>query len=137
DALIVPDPVFFPLFLPSPGSLVQAVITQPASKSVNPGDTITCSGSSSWYGWYQQKNPGSAPVTMIYDSTKRPSDIPSRFSASTSGSMNTLTITGVQPRFLPSLLSLSRFPGPGTADSARLKIGEHGRNCGDHLLWGW
>uniref|UniRef100_A0A493T3C4 Ig-like domain-containing protein n=1 Tax=Anas platyrhynchos platyrhynchos TaxID=8840 RepID=A0A493T3C4_ANAPP len=72
-----------------------AALTQPASKTANPGDTvqITCSGSSdNYYGWYQQKTPGSAPVTVIYDDTRRPSGIPSPFSAST----NTLTIPGVQ-----------------------------------------
>uniref|UniRef100_A0A8B9ZQC7 Ig-like domain-containing protein n=1 Tax=Anas zonorhyncha TaxID=75864 RepID=A0A8B9ZQC7_9AVES len=76
----------------------QSSLTQPASKSVNPGDTvqITCSGSSSNYGWYQQKTPGSAPVTVIYYNNKRPSGIPSRFSGSKSGSVGTLTITGVQ-----------------------------------------
>ncbi|NXJ89617.1 LV1 protein, partial [Corythaixoides concolor] len=81
----------------------QAAITQLSSVSANPGQTvqITCSGvssssSSSWVGWYQQKTPGSAPVTVIYQSNKRPSDIPSRFSGSKSGSTGTLTITGVQ-----------------------------------------
>ncbi|POI33415.1 hypothetical protein CIB84_002833 [Bambusicola thoracicus] len=81
------------------GSLVQAALTQPASVSANPGETvkISCSGGSyGYYGWFQQKSPGSAPVTVIYDGTKRPSDIPSRFSGSGSGSANTLTITGVQ-----------------------------------------
>ena len=95
-------PVFSPLSSPSPGSLVQAAVTQPPSVSANLGQTvqITCSGFSSSYsnsaGWYQQKVPGTAPVTVIYSSNKRPSDIPSRFSGSQSGSTATLTITGVQ-----------------------------------------
>ncbi|NXT10702.1 LV1 protein, partial [Prunella fulvescens] len=73
--------------------------SQPSSVSAKVGDTvtITCSGaSSSWYGWYQQKGPGTAPVTVIYDNTHRPSGIPSRFSGSQSGSSATLTISGVQ-----------------------------------------
>ncbi|XP_009462009.1 PREDICTED: immunoglobulin superfamily DCC subclass member 3-like [Nipponia nippon] len=80
------------------GSLVQAAVTQPPSVSANPGETvrITCSGSSSYYAWYQQKEPGSAPVTVIYANDKRPSDIPSRFSGSKSGTTGTLTISGVQ-----------------------------------------
>ncbi|NXO97223.1 LV1 protein, partial [Certhia brachydactyla] len=76
-----------------------AAVTQSSKVSANVGDTvrITCSGgSSSYYGWYQQKVPGSAPVTVIYDSTNRPSGIPSRFSGSKSGNTATLTITGVQ-----------------------------------------
>ncbi|NXM08048.1 LV1 protein, partial [Tyrannus savana] len=74
-------------------------LSQPSSVSVNMGETIkiTCSGSSyNEYGWYQQKVPGSAPVTVIYNNNNRPSDIPSRFSGSTSGNTGTLTITGVQ-----------------------------------------
>ncbi|NXR68394.1 LV1 protein, partial [Rhadina sibilatrix] len=90
------------------GSLVQAAVTQqPSSLSANVGDTvrITCSGLSSsyayagcnnWYAWFQQKVPGSGPVTVIYDNTNRPSGIPSRFSGSKSGSTATLTISGVQ-----------------------------------------
>ncbi|XP_071880660.1 immunoglobulin lambda-like polypeptide 1 isoform X30 [Anas platyrhynchos] len=91
-------PLLLAVLAHTSGSLVQAAVTQPASKSVNPGDTvqITCSGGSGYYGWYQQKTPGSAPVTVIYENTKRPSGIPSQFSGSSSGSMNTLTITGIQ-----------------------------------------
>ncbi|NWW64917.1 LV1 protein, partial [Ifrita kowaldi] len=77
----------------------QAAVSQPSSVSANVGETvrITCSGSSgNYYGWHQQKVPGSAPVAVIYESNKRPSDIPSRFSGSWSGSTATLTITGVQ-----------------------------------------
>ncbi|NXC75812.1 LV1 protein, partial [Anhinga anhinga] len=78
----------------------QAAVTQPSSVSANLGQTvqITCSGvsSSSNVGWFQQKVPGSGPVTVIYESSKRPSGIPSRFSGSKSGSTGTLTITGVQ-----------------------------------------
>ncbi|NXC19909.1 LV1 protein, partial [Corythaeola cristata] len=78
----------------------QAALTQAPSVSVDPGQTvqITCSGISSSYsvGWHQQKTPGSAPVTVIYGNTNRPSGIPSRFSGSKSGTTGTLTITGVQ-----------------------------------------
>ncbi|NXK36784.1 LV1 protein, partial [Piprites chloris] len=70
-------------------------ISQRSSVSSNPAETvkITCSGSGSgYYGWYQQKVPGSGPVTVIYYNDQRPSNIPSLFS----GSSGTLTITGVQ-----------------------------------------
>ncbi|XP_072792177.1 immunoglobulin lambda-1 light chain-like isoform X2 [Taeniopygia guttata] len=91
-------PLLFVVLAHSTGSLVQAALSQPSSLSAKVGETvrITCSGSSYSYGWYQQKVPGSAPVTVIYYNDKRPSDIPSRFSGSKSGSTGTLTITGVQ-----------------------------------------
>ncbi|XP_064889192.1 immunoglobulin lambda-1 light chain isoform X4 [Columba livia] len=94
------SPVFSPLSSPSPGSLVQAALTQLPSVSTTLGGTvqITCSGLSSSYsaGWYQQKVPGTAPVTVIYGDNRRPSSIPSRFSGTRSGSTSTLTTTGVQ-----------------------------------------
>ncbi|KAM6247155.1 immunoglobulin lambda-1 light chain-like [Porphyrio hochstetteri] len=93
-------PLLLVVLVHGSGSLVQAALTQPASVSKNVGETvqITCSGISSSYsvGWYQQKVPGTAPVTVIYWSDQRPSGIPSRFSGSASGSTGTLTITGVQ-----------------------------------------
>ncbi|NXH86846.1 LV1 protein, partial [Edolisoma coerulescens] len=77
-----------------------ASLSQPSSLSPNVGDTvrITCSGDSSYsdYGWFQQKVPGSGPVTVINWNDKRPSGIPSRLSGSLSSSVATLTITGVQ-----------------------------------------
>ena len=91
-------PIFSLLSFPSPGSLVQAALTQPPSVSANVGQTvqITCSVGSYRYGWFQQKVPGSAPLTVIYNNNKTPS----RFSASSFGipgrSTATLTITGVQ-----------------------------------------
>uniref|UniRef100_A0A8B9V211 Ig-like domain-containing protein n=1 Tax=Anas zonorhyncha TaxID=75864 RepID=A0A8B9V211_9AVES len=91
-------PLLLAVLAHTSGSLVQAAVTQPASKSVNLGGTvqITCSGGSNRYGWYQQKTPVTGPVTVIYQNNKRPSGIPSRFSGSKSGSTATLTITGVQ-----------------------------------------
>ncbi|KFP12719.1 Ig lambda chain V-1 region, partial [Egretta garzetta] len=78
----------------------QAALSQTPPVSANPGQEvrITCSGlsSSSAVGWVQQKVPGTAPVTVIYQNDKRPSGIPSRFSGSLSGTTGTLTITGVQ-----------------------------------------
>ncbi|NXC35762.1 LV1 protein, partial [Campylorhamphus procurvoides] len=75
-----------------------ASISQLSSLSANVGETvkITCSGGNGNYAWFQQKVPGTGPVTVIYESNKRPSDIPSRFSGARSGSTATLTISGVQ-----------------------------------------
>ncbi|NXU05976.1 LV1 protein, partial [Buphagus erythrorhynchus] len=77
-----------------------AILTQPSSVSAKLRETvkINCSEGNPkrYFAWYQQKVPGSGPVTVIYADDSRPSDIPSRFSGSASGSTNTLTITGVQ-----------------------------------------
>ena len=60
-----------------------------------------CTGSSSYVGrgnhvsWYQLI-PGLAPKTLIYNSNKRPSGVPDRFSGTKSGNTATLTITSLQ-----------------------------------------
>ncbi|KAB0370094.1 hypothetical protein FD755_018056 [Muntiacus reevesi] len=85
------------------GSWAQAVLTQPPSVSGSPGQrvSITCSGSSSNVGygsnvgWFQQI-PGSAPRSLIYDTTSRHSGVPDRFSGSRSGNTATLTISLLQ-----------------------------------------
>ncbi|NWQ99092.1 LV1 protein, partial [Paradoxornis webbianus] len=79
-----------------------ASLSQPSSVSANLGETvkITCSEGNPkrYFAWYQQKVPGTGPVTVIYADDKRPSGIPSRFSGSNSGSTATLTISGVQAK---------------------------------------
>lgn len=60
-------------------------------------DVYSCSGSNNNnYGWYQQKTPGSAPLTVIYQNTKRPSGISLYFSwyqQKTSGSASVAVLT--------------------------------------------
>ena len=71
------------------------------SGSLDETVTISCTGSSNNIGdgnylsWYQQL-PGSAPRTLIYGTTIRPSGVPDRFSGSRSGNTATLTITSLQ-----------------------------------------
>ncbi|XP_059569269.1 uncharacterized protein LOC132243495 [Alligator mississippiensis] len=100
---LVPLLLFLCIYFSGAGA--QSLLTQPPSVSASPGGTvtITCARSSgsisdSWNSWYQQK-PGRAPVMVIYEDTKRPSGIPTRFSGSIDESANTatLTISGVQP----------------------------------------
>uniref|UniRef100_A0A2R8ZVH4 Ig-like domain-containing protein n=1 Tax=Pan paniscus TaxID=9597 RepID=A0A2R8ZVH4_PANPA len=86
-----------------PGSWAQSALTQPASVSGSPGQSITisCTGTSSDVGgynavsWYQQ-HPGKAPKLMIYEVNKRPSGVSNRFSGSKSGNTASLTISGLQ-----------------------------------------
>uniref|UniRef100_A0A3Q3MWP5 Ig-like domain-containing protein n=1 Tax=Mastacembelus armatus TaxID=205130 RepID=A0A3Q3MWP5_9TELE len=84
------------------------VLTQPAAKSLQPGQTVTInckaspkvahhSGSQYHGSWYQQK-PGETPKLLIYRTSDRQSGISSRFSGSGAGNGIdfTLTISGVQ-----------------------------------------
>nr|3MUH_L Chain L, Antibody PG9 light chain [Homo sapiens]4YAQ_B Chain B, PG9_N100FY Light Chain [Homo sapiens]4YAQ_L Chain L, PG9_N100FY Light Chain [Homo sapiens] len=81
----------------------QSALTQPASVSGSPGQSITisCNGTSNDVGgyesvsWYQQ-HPGKAPKVVIYDVSKRPSGVSNRFSGSKSGNTASLTISGLQ-----------------------------------------
>ncbi|KYO35652.1 hypothetical protein Y1Q_0017201 [Alligator mississippiensis] len=82
------------------GCLAQYVMTQPPSVSISSGETakLTCTGrnvASHGVQWFQQK-PGSVPVQIIYENSKRPSGIADRFSGSKSESTATLTITDIQ-----------------------------------------
>uniref|UniRef100_UPI003B988188 Fab3-6 light chain n=1 Tax=Homo sapiens TaxID=9606 RepID=UPI003B988188 len=78
-------------------------LTQPASVSGSPGQSITisCTGTSSDIGgynyvsWYQQ-HPGKAPELLIFDVSNRPSGVSNRFSGSKSGNTASLTISGLQ-----------------------------------------
>nr|7Z3A_L Chain L, ACS101 light chain [Homo sapiens]7Z3A_N Chain N, ACS101 light chain [Homo sapiens]7Z3A_P Chain P, ACS101 light chain [Homo sapiens] len=76
-------------------------LTQPASVSGSPGQSITisCTGSSigsyDLVSWYQQY-PGKAPKVIIFEVSKRPSGVSHRFSGSKSGNTAALTISGLQ-----------------------------------------
>ncbi|MXQ94327.1 hypothetical protein E5288_WYG007335 [Bos mutus] len=93
------SPLLLTLVTLCTGSWGQAVLTQPPSVSGSLGQrvTITCTGSSSYVSrgnhvsWYQLI-PGLAPKTLIYNSNKRPSGVPDRFSGTKSGNTGTLTI---------------------------------------------
>uniref|UniRef100_G1Q9E1 Ig-like domain-containing protein n=1 Tax=Myotis lucifugus TaxID=59463 RepID=G1Q9E1_MYOLU len=96
-------PLLLALLSHCTGSWAQSVLTQPSSVSGSLGQrvTISCTGSSTNVGygdyvsWYQQL-PGKIPKLLIYESSKRPTGIPDRFSGSRSGSSASLTITGLQ-----------------------------------------
>nr|7MYT_B Chain B, B25.M05 Fab Light Chain [Homo sapiens]7MYT_L Chain L, B25.M05 Fab Light Chain [Homo sapiens] len=85
------------------GSWAQSALTQPASVSGSPGQSITisCTGTSNDVGdydyvsWYQL-HPGKAPKLLIFDVSRRPSGVSDRFSGSKSGDTASLTISGLQ-----------------------------------------
>ncbi|KAL8180392.1 UNVERIFIED_CONTAM: hypothetical protein K2H54_021798 [Gekko kuhli] len=80
------------------GVCSQQSLTQPATLSVQPGQTAklpcTITGSVSYFQWVRQR-PGQGPHNVIYGST-RGQGIPDRFTTSSSGSDRYLTITNVQ-----------------------------------------
>ncbi|EHB06773.1 Ig lambda chain V region 4A [Heterocephalus glaber] len=96
--------VLLGIFTFSSGVVSQTVVTQEPSMSVSSGETVSLncglsSGSVStgnYPSWYQQ-NPGQAPHLFIYQTDKRPSGVPDRFSGSIAGNKAALTITGAQP----------------------------------------
>ncbi|ELK09449.1 Ig lambda chain V-I region BL2 [Pteropus alecto] len=96
------SPLLLTLIAHYTGSWAQSVLTQPSSVSGALGQsvTISCTGSSSNVGkydvqWFQQL-PGTAPKTLIYYTSSRPSGVPDRFSGSKSGNSASLTIRGLQ-----------------------------------------
>uniref|UniRef100_A0A8C5S3V3 Ig-like domain-containing protein n=1 Tax=Laticauda laticaudata TaxID=8630 RepID=A0A8C5S3V3_LATLA len=76
----------------------QSSWTQPPSRSVSPGGTITitCKTTQSDYSiyWLQQKG-GEAPRFVHCDGCSRGEGIPNRFTATRSGSTGSLAITNV------------------------------------------
>uniref|UniRef100_H9GQV7 Ig-like domain-containing protein n=1 Tax=Anolis carolinensis TaxID=28377 RepID=H9GQV7_ANOCA len=94
--------LYFHLFLSFvKGVHSQGTLTQPASVSGSPGQTITLSctkGSGNWdstVSWYQQKS-GEAPRYVHANGYNRGPGIPDRFTATSSGDTGSLTITNVQ-----------------------------------------
>ncbi|KAH0625599.1 hypothetical protein JD844_015181 [Phrynosoma platyrhinos] len=81
------------------GTVSQPTLTQPASMSTSPGETIklSCSVSNNinYVGWYQQKPGQEGPRYVQADGYSRGPGIPDRFTASRSGNMGYLTITNV------------------------------------------
>nr|7KPB_L Chain L, Fab1974 - Light Chain [Mus musculus] len=72
----------------------------PASLPASPEEivTITCQASQdigNWLSWYQQK-PGKSPQLLIYGATSLADGVPSRFSASRSGTQYSLKISRLQ-----------------------------------------
>uniref|UniRef100_A0A8C5RMR6 Ig-like domain-containing protein n=1 Tax=Laticauda laticaudata TaxID=8630 RepID=A0A8C5RMR6_LATLA len=91
--------VFLALLTYCTGIDGQSSWTQPPSRSVSPGGTvtITCTTTQSTYciGWYQQK-PGEAPRYIQCSGYSRGEGIPNRFTATKSGTTGTLTITNAE-----------------------------------------
>nr|KAF6266883.1 hypothetical protein mMyoMyo1_006698 [Myotis myotis] len=86
------------------GSRSQAVVTQEPSATVSPGGTVTLTCGSSTgavtdglYPYWIQQKPGQIPRTLIYNTNKKYSWTPARFSGSIQGGKAALTLSGAQP----------------------------------------
>ncbi|KAJ1093711.1 hypothetical protein NDU88_006803, partial [Pleurodeles waltl] len=77
----------------------QPTLTQPSSQSVSPGGTpqlpCTISSNRDTIYWYQQRE-GSPPRFILYGTSSRGPGIPDRFTGSSSGNLEHLTITSVR-----------------------------------------
>nr|XP_034953975.1 immunoglobulin lambda-1 light chain-like isoform X8 [Zootoca vivipara] len=90
---------FLALFSYFSGAISQNTMTQPATESASPGNTVklscTASSSRSYIYWHQQRA-GRAPRFVHYNGGSRGEGIPDRFTASLSGNRGYLTITNIQ-----------------------------------------
>ncbi|XP_055003131.1 immunoglobulin lambda-1 light chain-like [Sorex araneus] len=104
----------------------QAVVTQDPSLTVSPGGTVilTCASSTGavtdgqYPYWFQQKS-GQAPRTMIYNTNKKLSWTPARFSGSIRGDKAALTISGAQSEDEAEYYCLLVYSGAQHSDTFR------------------
>ncbi|KAK7795609.1 hypothetical protein U0070_005696 [Myodes glareolus] len=90
----------------------------PVSLSASLGDsvTITCRASQAIYNnlaWYQQKT-GKPPKLLIYYATNLADGVPSRFSASRSGTQYSLKVSGLQSEDVATYYCQQYYDTPPT-----------------------
>nr|6VJT_L Chain L, Light Chain Fab Fragment of Monoclonal antibody A15 [Homo sapiens] len=102
------------------------VTQSPSSLSAFVGDrvTITCrasQGLTSFINWYQQK-PGRAPKLLISSASSLQRGVPSRFTASGSGTHFTLTISSLQPEDFATYYCQQSYGTPALAFGGGTKV---------------